>query len=52
VRRQWIRHSWGVLDLLAAVGLVIEQDIAAAAPHGGADGGESHVGGDDLEVLR
>ena len=41
-----------MFDLFAAVGFVVEEDIAAAAPHGGADGGEGHVGWDDLGDLR
>ena len=37
-----------MFDLFAAIGLVVEEDVAAATPHGGADGGEGHVGWDDL----
>ena len=37
-----------MFDLLAAVGFVVEKDVAAAAPHGGTDGGQGHVGWDDL----
>ena len=35
-------------DLFAAVGFVVEQDVAAAAPHRGTDGREGHVCWDDL----
>lgn len=47
---RWCQWRLGVLDLLAAVGLVVEQDVAADPPHGRADGGEGHVGRYDLGV--
>lgn len=47
MRPLW-RCGRGVLDLLAAVGLVVEDDVAAAAPNVGADRGEGHGWGDEL----
>jgi hypothetical protein len=46
--RQRRGHCGSVFDLLAAVGLVVEQDVTAATPHRGPDGSESHVSRDDL----
>ena len=37
-----------MFDLLATVGFVVEEDVAATSPHGGTNGGEGHVGWDDL----
>lgn len=42
------RNRRDVLDLLAAVGLVVEDDVAAAAPDVRADGGEGHGWRDEL----
>lgn len=40
-----------MFDVFAAVGFVVEEDVTAAAPDVGADGGECHCGRDELEGL-
>lgn len=38
-----------MFDFFASVGLVVEQDVAAASPDVGAYGGQCHGGGDELD---
>lgn len=49
--RAFGRGGLRVLDLLAAIGLVVEDDVATAAPNVRADGGEGHGWGDELGLL-